>query len=53
MISENENNNDFQLEKYFYQLVIINNQDIFNVKGKAEPCFFVNYTKYIFANLAS
>lgn len=53
MIGDNEKNNKFYLEKYFYQFVIVNNQDIFDVKGEIELRFFVNYTKCIFANLIS
>lgn len=53
MIGDNENNNDFHLKEYLHQLVTVDNQDIFNVEGEIEPRFSVDYTKYIFANLAS
>lgn len=52
IIGDNKNNNDFQLKKYFYQLVMVNNQDIFDVKGETELYFSVNYTKYISTYLA-
>lgn len=31
MIGDNKNNNEFHFDKYFYQLVIVNNQDIFDI----------------------
>lgn len=53
MIGNNENNDDFHLKEYFHQLVIVNNQDIFNVEEKIETRFSINYTKYIIANFVS
>ena len=53
MIGDNENNNNFHLEEYFHQLVTVDNQDIFDVKGEIKSRFSVDYTKCISANLAS
>lgn len=53
MIGNNENNDDFHLKEYFYQLLTINNQNIFDVKREIKPYFSVDYTKCISANLAS
>lgn len=47
MIVNNENNNIFYLKKFFYQFVIVNNQDIFNIKEKIKLSFFVKYNKSI------
>lgn len=52
MIGDNENSNKFHLEEYFHQLVTVDNQDIFNVKGEIELRFSVDYTECISANLA-
>lgn len=51
IIDNKENNDNFQLKKYFYQFIIIDNQDIFVVKGEFESQFLINYTKFVFANL--
>ena len=53
MIGNNENNDNFYLKEYFHQLVTVDNQDIFDVKGEIESRFSVDYTKCISANLAS
>lgn len=53
MIGDNENKDDFHVEKYFHQLVTVDNQDMFNVKEKIKPHFFIDFTKCIFANLVS
>lgn len=53
MISNNENNNDFHLQKYFNQFVTVDNKNIFDVKGKIELSFSINYIKEISVNLAS
>lgn len=53
IIDDNKNNNDFYLERYFHQLIMINNQDIFEGGVKIDHRFFVNYIKSIFVNLAS
>lgn len=33
-IDDNKYNNDFHLGKYFYQLIMIDNQNIFDNKGE-------------------
>lgn len=53
IIVDNEDNNNFHLEKNFHQLVMVNNQDIFDVKGEIALYFFANYNKGISINLAS
>lgn len=53
IIDDKENNNNFHLKKYFYQLVMINNQDIFNVEEEIKLRFSVDYTKCISINLIS
>lgn len=53
MIDDNENNNNYHLEKYFHQLVTIDNQDIFDVEGEIVPRFFLDYMECISANFAS
>lgn len=52
IIGDNKKNNDFHFEKYFHQIIIVNNQNIFNIKEEIKLPFFINYTKCIFANLA-
>lgn len=47
MIDDKENNDNF------HQLITVNNQDIFDVEGKIELRFSINYIKCISANLAS
>ena len=53
MIGDNENNDNFYLEEYFHQLVMVDNQDIFDVEGEIKSRFSVDYTKCISVNLAS
>lgn len=52
IIVDNKNKNDFYFKKYFYQLIIVDNQNIFNSKREIELYFFINYIKYISVNLA-
>lgn len=52
IIDNNKYNSNFHLTEYFHQLVIVDNQDIFNIKGKIEQRFSVVYTKGISVNLA-
>lgn len=53
MIVDNENNGNFHPEENFYQLVTVNNQDIFDVEGEIERRFSAYYTEGISVNLAS
>lgn len=53
MIINNKNNGNFYLKENFHQLIIVDNQNIFNIKGKIELHFFGNYNKGISINLAS
>lgn len=52
MIIDNKNNSNFHLKNFFYQLIIVDNQNIFNIKGKIKLHFFWNYNKGISINLA-
>ena len=45
-------NGNFLLEENFHQLVTVDNQDIFDVKGETERRFSADYTEGIFVNLA-
>lgn len=51
-IDDNEHNDDFHLGEYFHQLVMVDNQDIFDDKGEIEKHFFAHYTGGISVNLA-
>lgn len=51
MTINSEDNDNFHLEGNFH-FFVIDNQDIFDVKGEIEPNFFTNYNKGIFVNLA-
>lgn len=51
IVDDNEYNNNFHLRKYFHQLAIVDNQDIFDDKGEIELRFFAYYTRGIFINL--
>lgn len=52
-IDDNKHNDNFRLEEYSHQLVIVDNQDIFDGKAEIESRFFANYTGGIFVNLVS
>ena len=41
-IDSNEYNNNFYLGKYFHQLVMVDNQDIFDDKGEIKSHFFAH-----------
>lgn len=45
VIDNNKYNDNFHLKENFYQLVIVNNQDIFNIEAKIEWCFSADYIK--------
>ncbi len=53
ILDDNEHNDDFHLEEYFHQFVMVDNQDIFDGKAEIDQRFFANYTGGIFVNLAS
>lgn len=44
-----KHNNNFYLKKKFY-FFIVDNQNIFNIKGEIKPRFFLNYNKSFFVD---
>ena len=44
IIIHNKYKNNFHIEENFHSLIIIDNQDIFNVKRKIELPYSINYT---------
>ena len=53
MIVDNEDNGNFHLKENFHQFVIVDNQDIFDVKEEIKLHFSANYNEGISVNLAS
>ena len=53
MIVDNKDNSNFYLEENFHQLVTVDNQNIFDVKGEIKVYFSANYNKDISVHLAS
>lgn len=53
MIVDSKYNDDFHLDENFHQFVLVDNQDISNVKEEIEQHFYVDYTERIFVHLAS
>ena len=53
MIVKSENNGNYHLKKNFHQFVMVDNQNIFDIKEEIELHFFANYNEDISVNLAS
>lgn len=51
IIVDNIDSDNLYLKEGFYQLVMVNNYDIFNIKKKIKLHFFKNYNGRIFVNL--
>lgn len=47
IININAYNKNFHSKKYFYQFIMIINQEIFDNQAKIDKYFFANYTKNI------
>ena len=53
MIVDNKYNGNFHPEENFHQLVMVDNQDIFDVEGEIKRRFSADYTEGISVTLAS
>lgn len=53
MIIDNKYNDNFHFKENYHQFVMVDYQDISDVKEKIKQHFFVNYIKCIFIYLVS
>lgn len=53
IIVDNKNSSNFHLEENYYQFVMVDNQDIFDVERQIKLHFSANYNKDISVNLVS